>query len=825
MIAMVVAACSDDGGESGKPATSAPTTTAVGDDDADGMDAVDDRADDGPDAELVTGPDGYAATIRRTDAGVAHVQAEDWGGLGFGQGYAFAEDHACTLLDRVVKARGEWSRWHGPGDDDEYLNSDLALSALDLMGRAAEDLEAQPQRERDMVEGYAAGFNAYLDHAEPTGWCAGEEWVGDIDAVDLMAVYKELLLYASAGQFYDLMATAAPPESAAEPTDGAVEDASAFDTGDDEIASNGWAIGAEASETGSGMLVANPHFPWEGALRLWETHLTIPGEVDVYGAGLLGVPGVLIGFNDAVAWTHTVSAGSRFTAYRLDLADGDPTSYVVDGETVALDPVEVSVEVLGDDGTVDVVERTLWFSEHGPMVNFPGFGWTDSQALSFRDGNIDNTTFLAQFLDMNSAASMDEFIAAHENNLGIPWVNTISVSADGRAWYTDSTPTPNLSDETIAAWQEALATDPIVGIAESNGVVLLDGSTSANDWVDEPGARGPGLVPWDDLPKLERSDWVFNSNDSYWLTNPDEPLTGLSPLHGLVETARTPRTRMNLTTLTDDSAEGPRGDDGLWSSGELRDAALSNRAFTALAVLDDVLAACDVTPTVEVDGTQIDLSKACEILAGWDGTADVDSPGAPIFREWIHQYESDDLREVGDLFAEPFDPVEPIATPAGLGDGELALSRLGQAVINLETAGFPLDVTFGDLQYTLRGDVRVAIHGGTNHEGIENSIGYNGERTTTEPVETDYPAVVDGSSLLTGAGYPVNRGTSFIMVTEFSDDGPQGWAFLAYGQSGDRDSALHLDQTEAFSAKDWQPVRFTEADVSEATEREYTVTG
>jgi acyl-homoserine-lactone acylase len=63
------------------------------------------------------------------------------------------------------------------------------------------------------------------------------------------------------------------------------------------------------------MLVGNPHFPWQGALRFYEAHLTVPGELDVYGASLLGSPAINIGFTDGVAWSATVSAGRRFTAY------------------------------------------------------------------------------------------------------------------------------------------------------------------------------------------------------------------------------------------------------------------------------------------------------------------------------------------------------------------------------------------------------------------------------------------------------------------------------------------------------------------------------
>ena len=49
----------------------------------------------------------YEAAIVRDERGVPHITAADWGSLGFGQGYALGEDRACTLLDQVVKVRGE----------------------------------------------------------------------------------------------------------------------------------------------------------------------------------------------------------------------------------------------------------------------------------------------------------------------------------------------------------------------------------------------------------------------------------------------------------------------------------------------------------------------------------------------------------------------------------------------------------------------------------------------------------------------------------------------------------------------------------------------
>ena len=140
---------------------------------------------------------------------------------------------------------------------------------------------------------------------------------------------NDVVLFASGGVLIDPIATAQPPRSTTRRHDTTADTtrrhhdrrrhcgASGVPT---NLGSNGWAIGAAASESDGGMLLANPHFPWEGEKRLWESQLTLTtGELNVYGVTLTGAPGVLIGFNDAVAWTHTVSAGYRMTLYELDL--------------------------------------------------------------------------------------------------------------------------------------------------------------------------------------------------------------------------------------------------------------------------------------------------------------------------------------------------------------------------------------------------------------------------------------------------------------------------------------------------------------------------
>src|ERR671923_212654 len=91
------------------------------------------------------------------------------------------------------------------------------------------------------------------------------------------------------------------------------------------------------------LVLGNPHFPWHGSERFYEIHLTIPGKLNVMGGALQGSPAVNIGFNQHVAWSHTVSTARRFTPYELDLVPGNPTQYLLDGRRGPMRERTVSV--------------------------------------------------------------------------------------------------------------------------------------------------------------------------------------------------------------------------------------------------------------------------------------------------------------------------------------------------------------------------------------------------------------------------------------------------------------------------------------------------
>src|SRR3954467_5614210 len=134
------------------------------------------------------------------------------------------------------------------------------------------------------------------------------------------------------------------------------------------IGSNAIALGSNATSNGNGMLLGNPHFPWDGPERFYQSHLEIPGKVNVSGGSLYGVPLVLIGHTDNLAWSHTVSTAYRFTPFQEIVNPTAPTQYLYDGQWRDMEQEQVTVQVRTDAG-LQPETRTLYSTSHGPVVD------------------------------------------------------------------------------------------------------------------------------------------------------------------------------------------------------------------------------------------------------------------------------------------------------------------------------------------------------------------------------------------------------------------------------------------------------------------------
>lgn len=276
---------------------------------------------------------------------------------------------------------------------------------------------------------------------------------------------------------------------------------------------------------------------------------------------------------------------------------------------------------------------------------------------------------------------------------------------------------------------------------------------------------------------------------------------------------------MNALLVSDTSTTGS---EGRLSLKEMQRLLLSNRNMSAELLLDDLVKVCIAKGSVLVDGNEVDLTAACRILQGYDKKLDLDSKGAVLFREWISQYEPSQTRDKGNLFDVAFDAKNPITTPRNLADKELALQKLGRAVLILQSTGIALNSSLGEVQFAYRAGQKIATHGGNNMEGVAN-INYQFPYYSMAPqVQTNN---IEGSTFLTDKGYPITGGASFLFALSYTDTGPVAEAVLTYGQSGDPTSPHYTDQAKLFSKKQWRPILYTSEDINNDTKSSFVLSG
>ena len=765
----------------------------------------------------------YQAEVIRTEYGVAHISADSYGGLGYGEAYAAAEDHVCNMALALAQSRGESALALGMDATSASAARDIVVKALKIPGRANTAFAEQSSDVREWLQGYAAGYNDFLA-ANPDGvgsWCDTADWVRPATAEEFMAQYL-MLLQTLPRVAQAITAAALPAQQAQAQLDLAATGTSLTATLSAlelrGMGSNAWALGRQRTENQRGALLANPHYPWYGIQRFWEKHLKIPGEYEAYGVGLIGLPGVTIGFNEAVGWTHTVSNSKRTVIYQLQLNPDNPTQYRWNDGWRDLRSTTVTVDVANADG-VEAISHTVWFSHHGPLMALPGLARSPHTVFAIRDANSENTSALIQWQSMAKAKDMDGFIDAHRQYNAMPWVNTIAASADGRAVYIDNSTVGALSDTVIESWQKQLAAVPqLQHLYLTRGLVILDGSTDSTEWL-ETQAPIANTVPFEQRPLIESEHYVFNANDSYWLSDPDNPATGYSPLYGPTASPRSLRTRMNIELLRPDSPFNYAGEDRRFNMDEIQAALFGNDSLSAKLLLPQLLDACKTSPTRLVNEQTIDITESCSVLTAWDGKFDIESRGAVLFREWITRYSVIDTALGNALFAQSFDPANPAATPSGLANAQTALDNLAAAQLLLTNNNIALDVPLGELQTGHRMTEKWPVHGGNGHEGIANlQMSSNANTNTSEaPIFTGSNRFIEDSSSLSESGYNVIHGSSFIMTLSFTDDGPEAQAILSYSQSGDPQSPHFSDQTELYADERWRDIHFTDAEIERHT--------
>lgn len=793
----------------------------------------------------------YSAVIERTSYGTAHITANNYGSLGFGQGYAFAQDRYCLLMEQIVKVKGERSRYFGPdstpGDgSNDFLNiaTDMGYKSLQLEDKAPAAISQLSDNAKSMLTGYVAGFNQYLHvtgSANLPGVCAGQPWVRAITVNEAVAYYFDVAMLAGTRNFVAAIGGTAKPSRAAQTnadktlaSQGVLTEQLAANipevTIPKGVASNGIALGKDKSLDGQSLLLSNTHLPWEGELKYHEIHLTIPDELDVAGVSLSGVFGVLIGFNNDIAWTHTTSPSHQFVMYQMALVEGDNTQYMYDGQVMDMSEVDVSVSVKA--GSDYYTQTGKFYRTHyGPVVRLDQLGlvWNNQTAFSIADVNGSDLAFLEMFLAKGKAQSTEEVAEIYATISGVPWNHSMVADNTGKVMYADATMVPNINNVTpieafggltpLQALQGAIAMDPAASAALDSGLLIADGSSSVFAPLDDPSASKSGIVPFSAAPTLTRTDFVANSNDNFWLTNPAAPIDPAmhSFLYGKSYTPRSYRTRMGLLHIEHH---------GLFNHWILQSMMFFNRSYTHQQYISTALTYCaNNSQAMNSQGDIVDITEACNVLRNWDGYFNTESVGAVLWRQTFSGMVNNHglLNDQWNGF--PFDVANPANTPSGLSQEGVARFVKGFAdaitfinnTVIADDAGndlFTLDAPLSQLQFAIKDGVKIPLHGGLPdtdgvYNKVESKLYGTGTLNTSLLQGSGADVALDPRTDLSTTGYHINYGASYILTVALGEDGPEAQAMLTYSQSEHASSPHFADQTHLYSEKQWRSVPFT----------------
>ena len=746
-----------------------------------------------PSAQRAAAP--YEATIEITRHGIPHVTADTFEDMAYGAGYITTAAATCNLMDTLLTARGERSL-HLGGDarfQDGVGGSGTNLEWDTLVGdlhdrQVVEQLLADPvagpsNRAKAMVEAEAAGINEWLAENEITDpACADAEWIEpDVTTTDVWYAFYLAQLISSTSRLLPQITAATPPSGATRPAQRptAVEIREAL-APEEQFGSNATAVGGDASSTRRGMILGNPHFPWLGRYRFTQMHLTVPGRFDAAGGALTGFPAINIGFNEDVAWSHTVSTGYRFTPYQYTTA-GTPNSYVkADGSTAELERRDVEVQVKTEGG-VETVTRTLWRTPQGYVLSAPSLfmSWTRGSFWAIRDANAEHLRTFDTFLSMGMAKNVRDLLKRQDAGGGMPWVNTIAADRTGDVLYADHAVTPHVTDR----FGEKCMTPVGRLIFNAAGLPGLDGTRAegACAWGTDEGAQRPGILGPENMPEVVRRDWVMNANDSYWLPNDDVRLTGYPRIIGCEDCERTLRTRVVMSYVRD------RLEKGRENPGTLARHQYENRVYGAELArkggrLDQV---CDATG----------LTEACAVLAAWDGRSDATSnAGATIFQEFALVAGQRDVN----LWEVPFSPARPLTTPRTLSTAPEVVDAMRTAIERITARGHTFGQTYGEMHRSGdRGSAGWPLGGGLGDTtGDANAVS-----------STLGEAVLD----------PVTRGSSYIQAIAFRGRSEVvARTILTYSQYENPTSPWSDDQTKMFSEERWVHFPWTDQQIADS---------
>lgn len=787
--------------------------------------------------------------VLRDKWGIPHIYAQDTHDLFLAQGYVHAQDRFWQMDFWRHIGSGRLTEMFGEGQAE----TDAFIRTMGWPRIAEEEWELADDETRAMLEAYADGVNAYLathsgselslEYAilglltpgyqpepwEPVNsltWAKAMAWNlgGNMDSEIRRAVLLPQLgpdrladLYPSYPSDHpfilpDFSLAASPSGGQARAADftaaqsqldlvlARVEALNRLTGGGlPGIGSNNWVIGGSRTSTGAPMLADDMHLGiqmpsiwYENALHCESISSECP--FNVVGYSFAGVPAVVVGHNDRIAWGVTNVGPDVQDLYLERVNPENPNQYEVDGAWVDM---EIREEVLTIPGG-NPITITVRSTRHGPILSdvdddlaalAEGTALDEGGpiAISLRWTALEPSTILTAAPRLNRAANFEDFRAALRS-WDVPSQNFIYADIDGNIGYQ----TPGRI--------------PIR--ATGDGSFPQPGWTSDTDWT--------GTIPFDDLP------FAFNPDDGYIATANNKVVDDsypylLTTLFDLGYRAdRIVEMIEAAATHTPDTIRGIHGD-----------------SFNAMGpVLVPLLLQLDFDKPNQDDDEQeaaAELEATLDTLDGWDYQDTAESAPAAVFNAvWRHII----LRTFGDDLPEGWLPGDDVGfavisnlveEPGSPWWDDLRTSPLEtrDEIFRLATAD-----ALAELKSRLGSDPSRWTWGGLHGATFRNeTLGESG----IAPIEAlfnrgPFPtrggaAHVDNTGWSYEDGYEVAWVPSQRMILDLSD-WDRSVAIHTTGQSGHAFHSHYIDMAPLWAAVEYVPLPWTRPQVeAQALER------
>lgn len=563
--------------------------------------------------------------IIRDAAGVPHIFATTDHDAIFALGYVHAQDRLWQM---------EMNRRIGNGRLSEVLGKttldiDKFQRTLGYARVVRQNYETLPQAAKDLLQAYADGVNGWRaeGHTLPPEFLilgvGFEPWT-----VYDSLVWAKMMAWDLAGD-YDLellhakLVEAVGEERAAQllpayPSDGVTILAQAppldnalallhldsqlqmdFHLGGREVGSNNWVVSGQHTATGQPLLADDPHL---GASipSLWYLAEIQGDKLHVTGASLPGLPAIVIGHNEQIAWGVTNLNPDVQDLYRERINPANPNQYAVGDQWIDMTIAEEPITIKGETAPLRWAAR---WTRHGPLISDVSdtttalaMRWT---ALDPEDGTM------GAFLQLNYATNWDEFRAAFRDFVG-PSQNFVYADRAGNIGY--------------------IGPGRIPIRAKGTGLLPVPGWTDEYAW--------QGWIPFDELPQ------AFNPPAGYIVTANNRVVDDTYPYFLSTDWAEPYRADRIVQQLKAhiSNGKGVTADD-----------------IAALQADQTSLEAQAMVPLLTTLTPQDERQRAAlAYLSAWDGNASRDSIASTIYEAWMialpRALFADDLR--GDLYDE-----------------------------------------------------------------------------------------------------------------------------------------------------------------------------